>query len=414
VTNDVDVVVVGAGPAGCAAAATVARGGGRVLLADRARFPRDKCCGDGLTTAATRHLDALGLDRADVASFRPAAEFAVRSPSGRTVRFPLGEGPGVYAAVARRNDLDAALVALARRRGVTVREGTRCTGVARGNGDVRVRFEGGEEIRARYVVAADGAWSPIRRMLAPPAPSAGPGRAADSRSDWIAFRTYATGVRPAALDRLWVWFDAALLPGYAWSFPLADGSVNLGIYVRRGAGARAAALWESTIAGPFAASLLGPDAVLSAPARAWPIPTRIERAGLAGLGGRVLFVGDAAGAADPLTGEGISQALETGILAAAAIAGAPSSPGAVADRYRAAVRRSLGRDQRVSLWCQVPLATPLGARAALRVVDASGFVRRNVGRWVFGDFPRAVAVMPRAWSSLVRRQPGPFAGSGDA
>ena len=413
-TNDFDVVVVGAGPAGCAAATTLARGGDRVLLADRARFPRDKCCGDGLTTAATRRLDALGLDPADVASFRPAAEFAVRSPSGRIIRFPLGKGPGVYAAVARRTDLDAALVALARRHGATVREGTRCVGVARDDGDVHVRFEGGEEARGRYVVAADGAWSPIRRMLAPPAPPAGPGRATDSRSDWIAFRTYATGVRPAALDRLWVWFDAALLPGYAWSFPLADSSVNLGIYVRRGEGGRAATLWESTIAGSFAASLLGPDAVLVSPPRAWPIPTAIERAGLAGLGGRVLFVGDAAGAADPLTGEGISQALETGILAAAAIAGAPSSPGVVADRYRRAVLRSLGRDQRVSRWCQVPLARPLGARAALRVVDASGFVRRNVGRWVFGDFPRAVAVTPRAWSSLVRPQPGAFTGSRDA
>ncbi|MGA9077577.1 MAG: FAD-dependent monooxygenase, partial [Acidimicrobiales bacterium] len=124
-TNDFDVVVVGAGPAGCAAATTLARGGNRVLLADRARFPRDKCCGDGLTTAATRRLDALGLDPADVASFRPAAEFAVRSPSGRIIRFPLGKGPGVYAAVARRTDLDAALVALARRHGATVREGTR-------------------------------------------------------------------------------------------------------------------------------------------------------------------------------------------------------------------------------------------------------------------------------------------------
>ncbi|MFZ0059334.1 MAG: FAD-dependent oxidoreductase, partial [Acidimicrobiales bacterium] len=97
-SGEVDVAIVGAGPAGCATAITLARTGARVLLVDRARFPRDKCCGDGLTTAAVRRLDALGLDPGDVASFRPARELAVRSPSGRTVLLPLAHGPGVFAA----------------------------------------------------------------------------------------------------------------------------------------------------------------------------------------------------------------------------------------------------------------------------------------------------------------------------
>jgi geranylgeranyl reductase family protein len=409
VTDEFDVAVVGAGPAGCAAAITLARGGGRVLLVDRAKFPRDKCCGDGLTTGALRRLDTLGLDQRDIASFRPIDELAVRSPSGRTVRLPFREAPGVFAAVARRSDLDFALVGLARRRGAHVREETRCVGaVGDGDGSVRLTFDDGSATHARYVVAADGAWSPIRRMLTPLVADR-PAHPIARRAEWIAFRTYATGARPEAAQCLWVWFDADLLPGYGWSFPLADGTVNLGICVRRRAGALLATLWESTLNSPFVASLVGPDAVLEAPARAWPIPAGIDGTALASLGGRVLFVGDAACAADPFTGEGVGQALATGVLAAQAIADAAPSPATVAERYRAGVRRSLGRDHLLARWCRGIFSAPLGARVTLRIVDGGDFMRRNVARWLFEDYPRAIVVTPGAWPAAVRRSPGAFA-----
>lgn len=409
-SGEVDVAIVGAGPAGCATAITLARTGARVLLVDRARFPRDKCCGDGLTTAAVRRLDALGLDPGDVASFRPARELAVRSPSGRTVLLPLAHGPGVFAAVARRRDLDAALVALARRSGAKVLEETRCVGVtAAPDGTVGVAFEDGGGARAPFVVAADGAWSPIRRMLIADGPSPRPDNPDVRQPPWIAFRAYATGARPAAAERLWVWFQAGLLPGYAWSFPLADGTVNIGICVPRRAGSALASLWAAALASPFVTSLVGPDALLADPARAWPIPAGIDRVALSRLGGRVLFVGDAAGAADPFTGEGVEQALASGTLAARAIAGTPTSPDTAAARYAEGVRRSLGRDHRVSRWCRGLFATPLGARGALRVVDGSDLLRRNVARWLFGDYPRAIAAHPREWAALVRRSPGAFA-----
>ncbi|HXZ82622.1 MAG TPA: NAD(P)/FAD-dependent oxidoreductase [Acidimicrobiales bacterium] len=410
-TDDVDVAVVGAGPAGCAAAITLAQRGRRVLLVDRAHFPRAKCCGDGLTTGALRRLEALGLDPGAVASFRPATELSVRSPSGRTVRLPLKGAPGTFAAVARRSDLDAALVVLTRRQGARFRDGTRCVGAADGRaGCVRLIFDDASAVQARFVIAADGAWSPLRRILAQrgepgPAEVGGP-----PRPEWTALRTYASPIRPAAMERLWVWFAADLLPGYGWSFPLADGTANIGICVRRGPGPALATLWESTLASPFVTSLLGPDAVLQAPARAWPIPTGIDRVPLSGLGGRVLFAGDAACAADPFTGEGVGQALATGTLAAQAITEASPSPGAVANRYRAGVRRSLGRDHHLSDWCRALFSTTLGARGALRVVDGSDLVRRNVGRWLFEDYPRAIAVTPRHWAALARRSPGAFAG----
>src|SRR5918999_404239 len=120
----VDVAVVGAGPAGAAAAVTAARGGAAVLLVDKARFPRDKCCGDGLTTLALRHLEALGLDPRRVPSWTEVPDTVVHSPSGRQVRLPLPRGRGSYSVVARRSDLDAALVELARAAGAQVVEGT--------------------------------------------------------------------------------------------------------------------------------------------------------------------------------------------------------------------------------------------------------------------------------------------------
>src|SRR5215218_8628619 len=111
--RSVDVVVVGAGPAGTAAAITLARAGRDVVVVDKATFPRDKICGDGLTTAALRELEDLGLAPSDVASWQRVDDVVVRSPSGRTVRFPLPRDRGQYAVIARRADLDAALVRLA-------------------------------------------------------------------------------------------------------------------------------------------------------------------------------------------------------------------------------------------------------------------------------------------------------------
>src|SRR6202034_2262296 len=117
---DTDVAVVGAGPAGAAAAIILARANRRVVLIDKARFPRDKCCGDGLTTGALRRLDALGLDPARVASWQAIDGAAVRVPNGRVLDLALPPTPGIYAAAAKRIDLDAALVDLARDHGVTV------------------------------------------------------------------------------------------------------------------------------------------------------------------------------------------------------------------------------------------------------------------------------------------------------
>jgi menaquinone-9 beta-reductase len=401
-----EVVVVGAGPAGSAAAITLGRAGIETTLVDRARFPRDKCCGDGLTTGALRRLEALGLELSSVASFTPLTALAVRSPSGRTTTLPLHAGRGCSAAVARRVDLDTALVDLARPV-AKVLEGAGLEAIeVAPTGEVRVGLSDGTSIVANRVIAADGAWSPTRRAIGG---GRGPGDLGEP--NFYAYRAYVSGVRAEALDRLWVSFPNALLPGYLWSFPVGE-SVNIGICLERPSdgGAGLAAAWREALADPFLRSLLGSDAVLESPARAWPIPAALTNTELVGFGGRVLFVGDAAGAADPFTGEGIAQALESGLQAADAVAATRGDPAATALTYRHLIRGSLGREHAIAIRLRALLSHPLGARGAVRMAGLNAFTRREVGRWMYEDYPRDIALTPERWRRATFTAPPPYAG----
>ncbi|MGH9120290.1 MAG: NAD(P)/FAD-dependent oxidoreductase [Acidimicrobiales bacterium] len=397
-----DVAVVGGGPAGAAAAATLARAGRRVVLVDKARFPRDKFCGDGLTAGALRQLEALGLRPAVVPSWQPIAEVVVRSPSGRTVRFDLPDDGGIFAAAARRFDLDAAVLDVARDAGAIVHDGRACVAVRQHDDHVMLTIDDLGELRSRYVIAADGMWSPVRKQLG----AATPGY----RGEWHAFRQYFVDVGSAAADRFFVWFEPDLLPGYAWSFPLPGGRANIGFGIRRDGGRvervqDMARLWPALLRRPHIDEVLGPDARPEAPHRAWPIPARIDQVAL--TAGRALFVGDAAAATDPMTGEGIAQALQTGTLAARAIiAGGPNRPTVAAATYRRDVGRELFADHRMARRLSRVLRSTAGARGAVRIAGATSFTRRNFARWLMEDYPRAVIATPRRW------RPGMLAGPG--
>ena len=400
---------MGAGPAGVAAALTLARGGRHVLLADKARFPRDKCCGDGLTTGALRLLAELGLDPASVASWQPVDDVVVRGPAGHEVVFPLPRGRGAYAAVARREDLDAALVDLARAAdGVDVVEGSPVVGAASA-GDRIVVDVGGEQVAARYAVGADGMWSPLRKHL-----GAGAHERERELGEWHAFRQYFTSVGPRAARDLFVWFEPDLLPGYAWSFPVAGGGANVGFGIQRGSGIATrdmARLWPDVLARPHVRDVLGPGAVPEGPHKAWPIPAHVAHATLHAAGGRALFVGDAAAATDPLTGEGIGQALLTGTLAADAILHAGAlAPADAAGAYARAVRRDLVADARMSQLLIRAVRHRRGVRAALRLAGASDWTRRSFGRWLFEDYPRALLATPGRWSQHSLHGDGAWAG----
>lgn len=398
-----DVVVVGAGPAGASAATHLARADRSVTLVDRVMFPRDKCCGDGLTTLALRELEVLGFEAESVAGWKTVPDAWLRSPSGRQFSIPLPREAGVYAAVAPRSQLDAALVDVATKTGATTRLGAGFSRFdeARPDGDAVLVLEDGTMLQARHVIAADGMWSPVRKAL---------GLDVDGyRGEWHACRQYVADVTGPAAERLYVWFEPDLLPGYAWSFPLPDGRANLGFGVLRTddrKGAAINAVWHDLVTRAHIRDALGAGARMEDRLLAWPIPARVTGTPLSS--GPVLFAGDAAASADVLTGEGIGQALLMGRAAAEAIT-VGGSASEVAARYEREIRQHLFADHRMSAMLGRVLAHRRGANGALALIAHSGnWGRRNFARWMFEDEPRAIAATPRRWHRRFFDRPGAF------
>ena len=373
------------------------------MIVDKATFPRDKCCGDGLTTLALRELELLGLEPDRVDGWFDVHSAWLRSPTGREIEVPLPT-TGLYAAVAPRRTLDNELVELARRAGAQVHDGHGFSEIDTDDADhIDIDVDGLGSVRCRYVIAADGMWSPVRKALG--------ANIEGYRGEWHAFRQYAGNVTGPAAERLIVWFEADLLPGYAWSFPLPGNRANIGFGVLREDGRRVqdmGDLWRDLLARPHVVAALGPDAQLEGRHTAWPIPARIDELSL--TSGRVLFVGDAAAATDVMTGEGIGQALLTGRLAAEAIvAGGALQPETVRDAYERSVSQHLFADHRMSKRLGAVLKHRAGAAAAIRIVAASGrWGRRNFARWMFEDEPRAIATSPRRWHRGFLAQPGAY------
>jgi geranylgeranyl reductase family protein len=398
--HSTDTVVVGGGPAGTAAALTLARAGTRVILIDKAVFPRDKCCGDGLTAGALRRLEELGLDPREVPSWKPVERVQIAGPKGGPVRFDLPHGNGLFAAIARRAELDAALLRLGLDAGVDVREGVSLLDLSVVEDGIRAHTSDGV-IQAKNYIAADGMWSTTRKLT---------GLGADGyRGEWHAFRQYFENVSGPATDELFVWFEKDLLPGYVWAFPLADGTANVGFGIQRGRGIeiqQMKRLWDELLERPRIRAVLGDQATPVDRHLAWPIPARLGDLRL--HHGRVLFVGDAAAATDPMTGEGIGQALDTGVLAAEAILENPDDHVSAGEHYAAQLRRSMERDHRLAKVLSDALARPRMAQASVRIAGATGWTRRNFARWLFEDYPRAVLGTPSRWHRKLFSQPGAY------
>ena len=400
---DVDVCVVGAGPAGSATAIEAARAGLRVALVDKATFPRDKCCGDGLTTSALRILEYLGVAHTAVGSGVAVEEAFVRSPSGYVARFPFPVEDGLYAAVVPRMELDHALVHQAGAAGAELVLGSGVSDATVGPDLVSVAI-GNHTLRAAWVVAADGAWSPTMKAL---------GIWDEGyRGDFHAFRQYVSDVDRGAATELWVSFEADLLPGYFWSFPLPNGRANIGFGITRKGSPptkHMAALWRDLLDRPHIRDLLGNFTAADAH-KAWPIPADIRSAALSTH--RALVVGDAARVADPMTGEGIAQAMESGILAAEALAHG-GSVDHIREHYEHSMRASFVADQRMARSLRAALSRRWGAEGAVRLAAATPWTRRNFARWLFEDYPRAQLFTPRRWDDgIIPHGPGAYTDAG--
>ena len=398
-----DVAIVGAGPAGIAAALTLRKSGYDVVVVDKATFPRDKCCGDGLTTGALRVLEELEFDPNTVPSWTVCEDVRLRSPGGREMHMPLPHGAGQFAAITPRIELDNALVEQAKHAGASVLEGHAFIAIDNSSRDfATIEVENIGTIRAKFVIAADGMWSPVRKALGL--------SQSGYLGEWHAFRQYATNVTGTSKDRLHVWFDKDLLPGYAWSFPLKGGRANVGFGILRGGKYSVQEmkdLWPNLLQRPHIREALGATAVMEDRHTAWPIPARVTTATLSS--GRVLFIGDAACVTDTLTGEGIGQALLSGQLAGQAIIKTGNREASIARRnYEKLVKQHLFADHRMSVTLGKILQSSIGARGALRLASLTPWTRRNFVRWMFEDEPRAAAFTPRRWHKGFLKRDGAF------
>ena len=395
------VLIIGAGPSGTACAATLHRLGHEVVVVDKATFPRDKCCGDGLTTNALRILEGLNFDPSRVADWQTCSDVEMRSFSGRKIDLPLPSIGGQFAAIAPRAQFDHALVEHCRDMGITIHEGCAFESITHHDtSGISVRVENLGELTVDYVVAADGMWSPVRKSLGLSTPG--------YLGEWHAFRQYIGNVHGSANEKLHIWFDKDLLPGYAWSFPLPDNRVNFGFGILRTSDRSTKYmndLWRDLLTRPHITTVLGEHFVPEDRHTAWPIPARIHDA--VRSSGRVLFIGDAVCATDTLTGEGIGQALETGIAAGEAIHECDTAAD-VRDSYSHKIDSLLLADHRMSSVLSRMLTYPVVARMVLALVDTNNWTRKNFVRWMFEDEARAVVFTPRRWHRRFLARPGAY------
>jgi menaquinone-9 beta-reductase len=325
---DVDVAVVGAGPAGSAAALAVlaARPGARVALLDRAAFPRDKACGDGVAPHVLDVLARIGV-RGLLDDWPTVDRLDLGYPGGAWLSGRVNR-PNY---VVPRRVLDARIVEAAVGRGAMLLH-RRVRGLVR-DGESHV----GAGVRARVVIGADGASSAVRTQLG----TSGGGHSA------IALRGYAP-VSPGRESAQVIAFDPdGAWPAYAWSFPIGDGTANIGY------GEILPTDGRTDQRGPTRSHLLERLETLLPGAAGQGSQWRGHHLPLSTTrwrqpDGPVLLAGDALGLVNPLTGEGIHAAVLSGAYAGLAAASAlrAGTPCAAGGRYRAALQSRFGRHWR--------------------------------------------------------------------
>jgi len=299
-----DVIVVGAGPGGSSAAITLARGGAKVLLLDRADFPREKTCGSGLSPNALDVADQLGVGEELRAQAAPIQSMKLVTPGGRAMVLTSN----VNAVVLLRRDFDHLLQKRALAVGAEFKGGVRATELIREGGRVvGVRMADGTEHRAQYVLCADGAHS---IFSTDPRPK----RSISTLMGWWENADFI----PGQIEMI---FDKNVSPLYGWLFPESPTRVNIGICIEgqdeRGEKTErnVREVFDRFLDDHYAGRLKRATQVGRLKGHPIVYTTWVSNCTAPGA----LHLGEAARITHNATGEGISHAMQSGVYAADAI-----------------------------------------------------------------------------------------------
>jgi geranylgeranyl reductase family protein len=379
-----DVIVVGAGPAGSTAAYTLATGAGRgpgrrVALLEKARFPRDKYCGDAWCAPALEILEEMGvLQKLEAEGLvRDTTSGGFISPSGESY-VSTGEGgtaPGTRCYAIKRILCDERIALRAAEVGADLVQGAAVGGAElEGDGLWTVRCRDGRRFRSRMLVAADGATSRLARALG----------VVESPPQGMASRQYVKGGSHNFKSGGVLFYPRYILPGYVALFRHYDDDIDLGCYAIPGGAVtpdRLRDLYREQIENdPFIRRALGPEVEFREPVRIAPLRLGgVERS----TARQFMAVGDAAGQTDPLTGEGIHTGMIGGVLAAQTIC-EMFARGDFSERacrvYHERWMAEFGRDFR---------ASAVGARMVYRYplfMDAANLVAQHQGDAFMSQF----------------------------
>jgi geranylgeranyl reductase family protein len=343
---DADVIVVGAGPGGATAAYHLAQAGVNVLALEKAQFPREKVCGDGLTPRAVKQLVAMGIDTDPTQGWIRNHGLRILGGGMRIeVPWPDLQTFPSYGLVRPRQDFDEVLARAAQKAGARVQENTTVTAPIRDERSGRVvgvETKEGESYRAPLVVVADGNSSRFSLALGL--------RKRDDRPMGVAYRKY---FRSPRHDDDWLesWLElwdgtpgqSRLLPGYGWIFGVGDGTSNVGLGILNTSDAFGKTDYRAML-DRWLAHLPEEWGYVeensTGPTRGAALPMGFNRKPHYADG--ALLVGDAGGMVNPMNGEGIAYAMESGRLAAEVVAQALAEPeGVRRERVLAGYPRAL-------------------------------------------------------------------------